>query len=464
MGLFEREPLKQAPIVNNHDNISYFRFKLKLVNKNDHAKYWLRTEEEMDETRHEISCRCCIAGGGPAGMMLGLLLARAGVDTVVVEKHKDFLRDFRGDTIHPSTLEALHDLGLLDDFLKLPHQKATLLEGKVGDVTIPLADFSHLPTHAKFIVFMPQWDFLNFIAAQAKRYPGFRLFMSTAADGLLMEQDRVAGITASSGNRKLTIRAGLTIGADGRHSLVREEAGFEPQEIGAPMDVLWFRLSRYNEDPLETFGRIEAGQMLILINRGEHWQCGYVIAKGSIHRLKAQGIEKLRENITELAPFLGDRPFELRSFDDVKLLTVTVDRLTTWHKPGLLCIGDAAHAMSPVGGVGINLAIQDSIAAANLLCGVLAGTEPVPDEALARVQARREWPVKVTQMIQVFIQRRVISRVLGDGGKIKPPWIVRLFIHFPVLRRLPAGLIGIGVRPERVTSPAQANPAVTDHC
>ncbi|HUB64567.1 MAG TPA: FAD-dependent oxidoreductase [Methylocella sp.] len=407
----------------------------------------------MDETPQVISCRCCIAGGGPAGMMLGLLLARAGVDTVVVEKHKDFLRDFRGDTIHPSTLEALHDLGLLDEFLTLPHQKATLLEGKVGDVTIPLADFSHVPTHAKFIVFMPQWDFLDFIAAKAKRYPGFRLLMSTEADGLVIEQDRVAGITAKTPEGPLTISASLTIGADGRHSLVREEAGFEPQEIGAPMDVLWFRLSRKDDDPRETFGRIEAGQMLILINRGEHWQCGYVIAKGSANRLKAQGIETLRAHIAELAPFVAGRTGELTSFEDVKLLTVAVDRLIQWHRPGLLCIGDAAHAMSPVGGVGINLAIQDSIATANILSEALRGTAPIEDALLARVQARREFPTKVTQAIQVFIQKNVISRVLGGTGKIKPPWTVKLFIHIPFLRRLPAGLIGIGVRPERVTSP-----------
>jgi 2-polyprenyl-6-methoxyphenol hydroxylase-like FAD-dependent oxidoreductase len=407
----------------------------------------------MDETPQEISCRCCIAGGGPAGMMLGLLLARAGVDTVVLEKHKDFLRDFRGDTIHPSTLEALHDLGLLENFLKLPHQELTLLKGMVGDVTIPLADFSHLPTHAKFIALMPQWDFLDFIAAEAKRYPGFRLFMSTEAEGLIVEQERVAGITAKTGERKLTIRADLTIGADGRHSLVREEAGFEPLEIGAPMDVLWFRLSRNADDPEEAFGRMEAGQILVLIYRGEHWQCGYVIAKGSANRLKAQGIEKLRENIAELTPFLADRVGELESFDNVKLLTVAVDRLVKWHRPGLLCIGDAAHAMSPVGGVGINLAIQDSIATANILSEASRGDEPISDELLARVQARREFPVKLTQAIQVFIQKNVISRVLGGSGKIKPPWFVRLFIHVPFLRRIPAGIVGIGVRPEHVRSP-----------
>jgi 2-polyprenyl-6-methoxyphenol hydroxylase-like FAD-dependent oxidoreductase len=417
----------------------------------------------MIETRQDISCRCCIVGGGPAGMMLGLLLARAGVDTIVLEKHADFLRDFRGDTIHPSTLEALYDLGLLDDFLKLPHQEATLLQGMVGDVTIPLADFSHLPTRAKFIAFMPQWDFLDFIASKAKRYAGFRLLMSTEANGLIIEQEIVKGITAKTAGGELTIRADLTIGADGRHSFVREEAGFEPDEIGAPMDVLWFRISRKEDDPNETFGRIEAGQMLILINRGKHWQCGYVIAKGSASRLKAQGIEKFRENIAALAPFVTGRTSELKSFDDIKLLTVAVDRLPKWHRPGLLCIGDCAHAMSPVGGVGINLAIQDSIATANILSEVLSGPGPIPDVLLARVQARREFPVKITQAMQVFIQKKVISRVLGGTGKIKPPWVVQLFIHFPLLRRLPAGLIGMGVRPERVRSPEREGIRAGNH-
>ena len=414
----------------------------------------------MDETGQIISCRCCIVGGGPAGMMLGLLLARAGVDTVVLEKHKDFLRDFRGDTVHPSTLEAMHELGLLEDFLKLPHQELQQAEGKIGDVTIPLVDFSHLPTHAKFVALIPQWDFLDFLAERAKRYPCFRLLMSAEVDGLIEEEETVAGVAAKSKDGQLTIRADLTIGADGRHSLVRREAGFVPLDIGAPMDVLWFKLSRQTTDAGALLGRIDAGQILAMFNRGEYWQCAYVIAKGSADRLKAQGIGSLRGKIAALAPFLADRVGELESFDDVKLLTVAVDRLPLWHKPGLLCIGDAAHAMSPVGGVGINLAIQDSIATANILSEVLRGTGPISDDFLARVQARREWPTKITQAMQVFIQRQVISRVLGGTGKVKPPWIVRLFIHFPILRRLPAGLIGIGVRPERVTSPARAGHTV----
>lgn len=406
------------------------------------------------QTERELTCRCCVVGGGPAGMMLGLLLARAGIDVIVIEKHADFLRDFRGDTIHPSTLEALNDLGLLDEFLTLPHQEARQLEGRIGDVTIPIADFSHLPTHAKFIAFMPQWDFLNFLAKKAQAYRHFRLLMSTEATGLLKEGARIAGVVTKTKDGELAIRADLTIGADGRHSAIRDEAGFTPQTIGAPMDVLWFKLSRRADDPSETFGRTDAGQILILINRGGHWQCGYVIAKGSADALKASGIEVLRARIAALAPFIRDRVGELASFDDVKLLSVTVDRLPLWHKPGLLCIGDAAHAMSPIGGVGINLAIQDAIATANLLSAPLLSQPRPPDECLAKVQARREFPTKATQAMQVFIQNRVVSRVLAGSGKIEPPGVMRLFIIAPFLRRLPARLVGIGIRPERVRSPA----------
>jgi 2-polyprenyl-6-methoxyphenol hydroxylase-like FAD-dependent oxidoreductase len=407
----------------------------------------------MGEAPEAISCRCCIVGGGPAGMMLGLLLSRAGVDTLVLEKHADFFRDFRGDTIHPSTLEAMHELGLLDDFLRLPHQEVRLLKGRIGDFEIPIADFSHLPTKAKFLAFMPQWDFLDFISGEAKRYPSFRLEMSTEVDSLLWDGDRVAGVSARTPEGLRIVRADLTTGADGRHSLVRREAGLTPIEFGAPMDVLWFRLPRKESDLDETFGRFDAGQILVLINRGEYWQCGYVIAKGSASRFKADGIESLRQRIAELAPFLGDRVDELKSFDDVSLLTVAVDRLTQWHRPGLLCIGDAAHAMSPVAGVGINLAIQDAIAAANILALPLSGGGPVSEELLALVQKRREWPTKIIQDLQVEIQKRVISPVLGSTGKVTPPWFVRLFVHLPVLRRLPAAFIGLGVRREHVTSP-----------
>ncbi|MFZ3177085.1 MAG: FAD-dependent oxidoreductase [Methylovirgula sp.] len=395
---------------------------------------------------------CCIVGGGPAGMMLGFLLARAGIETIVLEKHADFLRDFRGDTIHPSTLQAMDDLGLLEEFLALPHQEARQLSAVVGDETITIADFSHLPTRAKFIALMPQWDFLNFLASKAKLYPSFRLMMQAEVDGLI-EEGVVRGVTAKTPEGPLAVRADLTVGADGRHSIVRAKAGFTPLNIGAPMDVLWFRLSRKAGDSAETFGRAEAGQMLVLINRGDHWQCGYVIAKGGFDALKRQDVAVLRQQLASLVPFLADRVAEIKSWDDVKLLTVAVDRLPLWHKPGLLCIGDAAHAMSPIGGVGVNVAIQDAIAAANILAPALRSGKPVSDALLGAVQKRREPAVKLTQAMQVFIQNRAITNVLRGTGKIRAPWIVRLFNYVPWLRRWPARFVGLGFRMERVKSP-----------
>jgi 2-polyprenyl-6-methoxyphenol hydroxylase-like FAD-dependent oxidoreductase len=400
-----------------------------------------------------VQTSCCVVGGGPAGMMLGFLLARAGIETIVLEKHADFLRDFRGDTIHPSTLQAMDDLGLLDEFLKLPHQEARQLSGKIGDETIILGDFSHLPGRAKFIALMPQWDFLNFLASKAKLLPAFRLMMQTEADGLIEESGVVRGVTAKTANGRLAIRAVLTIAADGRHSILRAKAGFVPENIGAPMDVLWFRVSRMPDDSSETFGRIDDGQILVMLQRGTYWQCAYVIAKGGFDELKVQDVSVLRDRIAELAPFLADRVAEMKSWDDVRLLTVTVDRLRIWHKPGLLCIGDAAHAMSPVGGVGINVAIQDAIAAANILAPALRKGEPVPDSLLATVQRRREPAVKLIQAVQVFVQNKVISNVLRGRGKMKVPWVVRLFNYVPWLRRLPARFVGLGFRMERVRSP-----------
>ncbi|MCC7048143.1 MAG: FAD-dependent oxidoreductase [Alphaproteobacteria bacterium] len=398
--------------------------------------------------------RCCFAGGGPAGMMLGLLLARAGVDVTVLEKHGDFLRDFRGDTIHPSTLEIMHELGFLEEFLRLPHQEVRELGGQVGDLPVTIADFTHLPVRSKFIAIMPQWDFLDFLARKARAYPGFHLLMRAKAKRLVERDGRVAGLVAETDAGKVQIDAPLVIGADGRHSTVRQAAGLAVQTLGAPMDVLWFRLSRRPDDAAETMGRFDSGRIFVLINRGEHWQCGYVIAKDSLARVKAAGLEAFRAEVARLAPFAADRIGEIASWDDVKLLTVGVDRLRTWYRPGLLCIGDAAHTMSPVGGVGINLAVQDAVAAANILAVKLADGR-VTDADLAAVQARRACPTRMTQRLQLLVQRRVIGRVLERPGPIKPPLAVRLLARCPFLRRIPARLIGLGVRPEHVRSPAR---------
>jgi 2-polyprenyl-6-methoxyphenol hydroxylase-like FAD-dependent oxidoreductase len=407
-----------------------------------------------------INTRCCVVGGGPAGMMLGLLLARAGVEVVVLEKHADFLRDFRGDTIHPSTLELMHELGVLDEFLKLPHEKARLLKVQVGETSIPLADFSHLPTRCRFIALMPQWDFLNFLAKQGARYPTFHLRQSTNATALIEEGDRVVGVRATGPEGELAIKADLVVGADGRHSVVREKAGFHVQELGAPMDVLWFRISRKAGDPEETMGHFDAGRILIMINRGSHWQFGYIIMKGSAEENRKRGLDAFREDVAKLAPFSADRRAEIRNWDDVKLLTVQVDRLLHWYKPGLLCIGDAAHAMSPIGGVGVNLAVQDGVAAANLLAKPLReGT--LTTEHLRQVQQRRLLPTKIIQGMQVMAQKQIVAKVLGETGPMEPALPLRLFARFPVLRRLPARLIGVGIRPEHVKTqaiPVDASP------
>src|SRR6478735_3636666 len=358
-----------------------------------------------------VTTGCCIAGGGPAGMMLGYLLARAGVEVIVLEKHADFFRDFRGDTIHPSTLEIMHELGVLDDFLKRPHQELSVLKGKIGDDDVTLADFSHLPTRCKFIAFMPQWDFLDFLAEKAKRYSGFHLKMQAEVVGLLIENDVVVGVKAKTPQGELQIRADLVVGADGRHSVVRDLAGLEREDYGAPMDVLWLRLSKRPSDASQALGRIQAGRLLVMLDRCEYWQCAYVIPKGGFEDLQRRGLPAFRQSIVELNPALADRVGEIKSWDDVKLLTVVVDRLKRWYRPGLLCIGDAAHAMSPVGGVGINLAIQDAVAAANILAGPLRRGR-VGTSELAAVQRRRTLPMQLTQWLQVRVQNNVISRAL----------------------------------------------------
>ncbi len=404
-----------------------------------------------------MATQCCVVGGGPAGMMLGFLLARAGVDVVVLEKHADFLRDFRGDTIHPSTLELVHELGLLDEFLKLPHQEVRHLGVQIGGRELQVADFAHLPTRCRYIAFMPQWDFLNFLAAQGRRYPRFRLAMRAEVTGLIEEAGRVAGVRATTPDGPLEVRADLVVAADGRHSVVRQQAGLTVDELGAPMDVLWFRLSRRPSDPDETMGIFDSGRIVILIDRGEHWQCGFVIPKGSRERLETRGLAAFRNEMGRLAPFLAERASELHDWNDIKLLTVAVDRLRRWHRPGLLCIGDAAHTMSPIGGVGVNLAVQDAVAAANLLAGPLrAGM--ATEEDLARVQRRRELPTRVIQRIQLLIQKRVVTAVLNDaasgGRNLTPPAILRLISRVPLLQRLPARLIGLGVRPEHIRTSA----------
>jgi 2-polyprenyl-6-methoxyphenol hydroxylase-like FAD-dependent oxidoreductase len=497
----------------------------------------------------KINVRCCIAGGGPAGMVLAYLLARAGIEVLVLEKHADFLRDFRGDTIHPSTLEVMYELGLLEEFLKLPHDELRELSAEINGLQFTVGDFTYVPGHCKFIALMPQWDFLNFIADRAKRYPEFNLRMQAEVTDLVLDGDRVIGVRARTQLGPVEIRAELVIGADGRRSVVREKAELEVETFGSPIDVLWMRIPRKPGDPPQTFGHIDSGRILVMIQRNDYWQCAFVIAKGSFAGIREKGLQPFRDDIVRLQPFLRGRENELKSWEDIKLLTVVIDRLKKWHRPGLLCIGDAAHAMSPIGGVGINLAIQDAVAAANILApafqrGATLGTIPVMDalseaispaegalpaaiamgltpalegvpsahinpllarsacvpsrgtnlspaflrsrfdasdasiqgragnapapsittasnsqepayssvteDDLAAVQRRREFPTRMMQRIQVAIQNRVISRVLSANKQIEVPLVVKLLRRFPILRRIPAYIVGIGFRPEHV--------------
>jgi 2-polyprenyl-6-methoxyphenol hydroxylase-like FAD-dependent oxidoreductase len=506
----------------------------------------------MDEEAavQKINVRCCIAGGGPAGMVLAYLLARAGVEVLVLEKHADFLRDFRGDTIHPSTLEVMYELGLLEEFLKLPHDELRELSAEINGLQFTVGDFTHVPGHCKFIALMPQWDFLNFMADRAKRYPEFNLRMQAEVTDLIFEGDRVIGVRAKTQLGPVEIRAELVVGADGRRSVVREKAELEVETFGSPIDVLWMRIPRKPGDPAQTFGHIDSGRVLVMIQRNDYWQCAFVIPKGGFDAIREKGLQAFRDDIVRLQPFLRGRENDLKSWDDIKLLTVVIDRLKKWHRPGLLCIGDAAHAMSPIGGVGINLAIQDAIAAANILApafqrGTTPGTIPVMDalseaispaegalpaaiamgltpalegvpsarinpllavsaevapsrgpklgpaflrssfdasdarvqarasnasapsittdshsqepayssvteDDLAAVQRRREFPARMMQRIQLAIQNRVISRVLSANKQIEVPLVVKLLRRFPVLRRIPAYIVGIGFRPEHV--------------
>jgi len=395
-----------------------------------------------------IDTTCVIAGGGPAGMMLGFLLARAGVPVTVLEKHRDFLRDFRGDTVHPSTLEIMRELGLLHDFLKLPHSEAKSVRVQVGKDRVTLGNFETLPTQCKFIALMPQWDFLNFLADRAKAYPTFDLRMRAEVTELITSGDRVAGLYANTPDGVLAIHAPLAIGCDGRHSTLRERADLQVDSYGAPMDVLWFRLTRTPDDPKEIVGHIEKGRMLVMLDRNDYWQCACVIPKGGAEAVERAGLAKFRNGINALAPFLGGRVDEIDSWDKVKLLTVAVDRLRRWWKPGLLLIGDAAHAMSPMGGVGINLAVQDAVAAANILAGPLRRGQ-VSDDSLAAVQKRREFPTRVTQRLQIVLQNNLIAPALSAAGEPKAPWFMKM-IQWPLLRRLPGRLLALGIRPEHV--------------
>jgi 2-polyprenyl-6-methoxyphenol hydroxylase-like FAD-dependent oxidoreductase len=399
-----------------------------------------------------IETRCCVAGGGPAGMMLGFLLARAGVDVVVLEKHADFFRDFRGDTVHPSTLEIMYELGLLDAFLTIPHQKVERLSIQVGAERLNIIDLTHLPSHCKYVALMPQWDFLNFLADRGKRYKTFGLHMNTEAVDLIEQNGRIAGVRATMPDGTLSIRADLVVGCDGRHSTIRAKAGLESDDYGAPMDVLWFRISRKDADGIEMFGHIEAGRMMVMLDRGDYWQCAYVIPKGGIDRIKAQGLDAFRQRVVAMTPDFADRIGELKSFDDIKLLTVTVDRLRQWWRPGLICIGDAAHAMSPIGGVGVNLAVQDAVAAANQLAAPLKA-RTISGDDLRAIEQRRSFPVRATQRLQLTMQNQIIAPALASTARPKPPLLFKLLNAFPPLRRIPARLLGLGFRPEHVHTP-----------
>src|SRR5215831_6163841 len=406
-----------------------------------------QSEQDTGQTR----TTCCIVGGGPAGMMLGLLLARAGVDVIVLEKHADFFRDFRGDTIHPSTLELMHELGMLDEFLRLPHQELRRVKIKFEDEDIAGPDFSHLPTRCKFIAMMPQWDFLNFLTTQSKRYPTFHLLMKAEAIGLIEEGGRIVGVKAKTEQGELDVRADLVVAADGRDSIMRERAGMEVEGFGVPIDVLWFRITKSGDEAEPALGRIRNGKMMVTINRGDYYQCGYIIRKSAFEGVKRRGLEAFREEIVSVAPFLRDTAPEIDDWDKIKLLTVQVNRLRQWYRPGLLCIGDAAHAMSPAGGVGINLAIQDAVATANLLAEPLReGTASIRD--LAKIQRRREFPTRITQRVQALIRQQV-GGSLDVSGPRRLPLILRLLERTTVLRRMRTRFIGVGIRPEHVRTP-----------
>ena len=395
-----------------------------------------------------LETTCCVVGGGPAGVMLGYLLARAGVEVTVLEKHQDFFRDFRGDTVHPSTLELMYELGLLQDFLKEPHQRLTTVGGRLGDFAFQAADFGHLPTHCKFVALMPQWDFLNFLSGQAKKFSSFHLRMQHDVVDLIHDGDRVCGVEAQTPEGPVQIRADLVVGCDGRHSTTRKAAQLEVLEYGVPIDVLWFRISRQSNDPHQLLGNINYGSVLILINRGDYFQAGLLIRKSSFEEVQGRGLSTFRQMIRQIAPYLGNRVDELQDWEQVKLLSVQINRLRQWYQPGLLCIGDAAHAMSPAGGVGINLAIQDAVATANLLADPLRERR-VTESLLAQVQQRREFPTRITQRLQV-LAHSAFQRMFQNPGPAKALWQLKVAVRIPGVQDLLARAIGMGVRPEHI--------------
>jgi 2-polyprenyl-6-methoxyphenol hydroxylase-like FAD-dependent oxidoreductase len=406
-------------------------------------------------TAQRLKTTCCIAGGGPAGMMLGYLLARAGVSVTVLEKHKDFFRDFRGDTVHPSTLQLMYELGFLEELLKLPHQQLTSVGARFGDFSFEAADFRRLPTRAKFVALMPQWDFLNFLAERAQRFTTFQLLMEHEAVDLLREAGMVTGVEARNPRGTVEIHAELVVGCDGRHSIMRQAGELQVLESGVPIDVLWFRISRIDGDPEQVLGNINYGKVLILINRGDYFQAGLIVAKGSFDELKRGGLPSFQEQVLRIAPYLGSRVEEIQSWDQIKLLSVQINRLRQWHRPGLLCIGDAAHAMSPAGGVGINLAIQDAVAAANLLARPLLEGR-VTEALLAQVEKRRDFPTRVTQRLQVTAHKGM-ARIFENPGEARAPWQMKAAVRIPGVQRALGRLVGLGVRPEHIQSPEIAS-------
>jgi 2-polyprenyl-6-methoxyphenol hydroxylase-like FAD-dependent oxidoreductase len=410
------------------------------------------TFSEQPEPHRTITTRCCIVGGGPAGMMLGYLLGRAGIDTIVLEKHADFFRDFRGDTVHPSTLQVMDELGLIDEFLTIPHDRIQKMDGYFGSTLLRIADISRTGAKYPYIAFMPQWDFLNFLRDKSVRYPNLKVMMRTEATGLIWSGGVVTGVKAMTPDGPIDISADLTVACDGRHSIVRPAAELDVEEIAAPMDVLWFRVAKGAETE-SVFARLEPGKMMVTIDRRDYWQCAYVIAKGHYDEIKARGIDAFRADVSRLAPILKAHIDDVKDWGDIKLLTVAINRLKRWTRPGLLCIGDAAHAMSPVGGVGVNIAVQDAVATANLLAAKLARGK-VTETDLDAVQKRREFPMRMTQRMQVVMQNNIISRALSPGNQpLTPPLIMRLINAFPPLQGLTARFLAIGVRPEHVQSP-----------